>query len=1289
VRTKHVSSVLLSILLVTSLMVPLLTFTVLTSVGTVKASSSTTLFSDNFDTATDNALQYDSWSGGNTAWQKLSNNYGGPKQGLGRLGLLESGSSLNPWIESPSFATAGYYSIQISFVWTMELDYADKVCNFVAQWSTDEITWTDIAGTTYVKETDGNQKIISNVSVGSDDDVGNKSALWIRWYNYLNYGSGTRDKVSFDNVVITGSQISGEAVSVSISPSSQGGENGAMLTYTVVTKNVGTISDNYILTVSDSKNWSPTLDNNTFLNVGPGENGTTTLRVTVPVDAEDGADDPITVTATSLENENTKNNGTCNAICDIPFTGSPENFTIVALPDTQYYSQNYPSIFDNQTNWIVQNENAQNIVFVAHLGDIVNDYYVNSEWQHADASMRILDNKVLYGILPGNHDLGDGGATYETYFPPSRYSYWDGSYVSYDNNLNNYQLFSAYGMNFIVLDLEYNPPQDVLNWAGDVLDNYWDRRAIISTHSYYTYAGNLSDTGGTNIWYSLVLPHNNVFLVLCGHSYNSNTGIGEFEKIDNLGDRTVYQLLSDYQCLRNPNDGKVCGNGYLRIMTFVPSENKIFVKTYSPWLDNYMTGYSSQFKLTYPMEATPITVSISPRDNHADNGKTATFIVTVTNHENFPDNFILTVYDNSSLNWGPFLSENSLNIPDNAADNTVILSVPVPSDAVVGTRDKVTVTATSKTDNSVSGSGSCIAEASLAREVQITIETNPLQGSTGDNLVCTIVVKNIGVVADNYKLTLSENLGWLHGWNAPSQVANYQTSSSKLYPTDDSMVQEGLPDNNNGTRYNMYVGWIAENYKTEWSYLKFNLSSIPSGRRIDNAFLWLNTWYGPSHPPGNTPDNMWIEAWNVDNDNWTENTITWNYKPAMGTTLLDNTYIRAYTWVGTLKWYSWNATSFVASQYAGDNKVSIGMRSTTSESRQDNNTLWFFTKDNDATHNPSGIYNPYLQVAYSENIGILENSVSLDPGENWTGQFWVVVGGDPGTTDNLTFTATSLIDNTITTSAIGQAQSVLYPFDVKVSISPNENHAENGQQVTFTVTVKNNGINTDNYDLTVIDNDNWRPTLDDNRFENVLSGQSRTTTLRVTIPNDATPGTFDNIIVTAASQNQSELKKGASCVAGFSSTIVNALNLAAGWNLVHFPVASAGDTPDNILDGQTYYMWRWSAENKKYVSPSTSAPVELGIGYWIWVGYGQTVTTSDVPVDTYSENLKNGWNLVGFPVTSDNTTPDNLFLGQTYYMWRWSAENKKYVSPPSDQPVELGVGYWIWVDHDQTITAPL
>jgi hypothetical protein len=292
---------------------------------------------------------------------------------------------------------------------------------------------------------------------------------------------------------------------------------------------------------------------------------------------------------------------------------SSENFTIIVLPDTQYYSQSYPEIFENQTEWIVQNENLMNIVFVTHMGDIVDHFDSYWEWVYADNAMSILDNsKIPYAVLPGNHDPdggysnpGPGASDYENHFPASRfegYSWWGGSYdtssaVSSSPNMNNYQLFSWGGMDFITLSLQYNPPADVRVWADNVLSKYSNRRAIISTHSYINADGSWAP-GGPVIWRDVVVPNKNVFLVLCGHE------LGEGEKIDNLDNRTVYQLLADYQGFPQG------GDGWLRIMKFVPSENTIYVTTYSPYLDNYRTypDYpNSQFQLYYPMNETAAT----------------------------------------------------------------------------------------------------------------------------------------------------------------------------------------------------------------------------------------------------------------------------------------------------------------------------------------------------------------------------------------------------------------------------------------------------------------------------------------------------------------------------------------------------------------------------------------------------------------------------------------------------------------------------------------------------------
>lgn len=91
----------------------------------------------------------------------------------------------------------------------------------------------------------------------------------------------------------------------------------------------------------------------------------------------------------------------------------PKNFTIVVLPDTQFYSKKYPELFYNQTEWIVENKENLNIKIVLHLGDIVDNCEETKEWEIADKAMGILEGEVPYTVLQGNHDFCDN---YEKYF---------------------------------------------------------------------------------------------------------------------------------------------------------------------------------------------------------------------------------------------------------------------------------------------------------------------------------------------------------------------------------------------------------------------------------------------------------------------------------------------------------------------------------------------------------------------------------------------------------------------------------------------------------------------------------------------------------------------------------------------------------------------------------------------------------------------------------------------------------------------------------------------------------
>lgn len=102
---------------------------------------------------------------------------------------------------------------------------------------------------------------------------------------------------------------------------------------------------------------------------------------------------------------------------------------------------------------------------------------------------------------------------------------------------------------------------------------------------------------------------------------------------------------------------------------------------------------------------------------------------------------------------------------------------------------------------------------------------------------------------------------------------------------------------------------------------------------------------------------------------------------------------------------------------------------------------------------------------------------------------------------------------------------------VQVLISPTYQEGVPGATLTYSVTVSNTGDVYDNYDLAVSDNENWGPTLSENLLENVGPGENRVVTLSVTIPENATSFTEDNIRVTATSAENVEVSGSDWCIA--------------------------------------------------------------------------------------------------------------------------------------------------------------
>jgi hypothetical protein len=282
---------------------------------------------------------------------------------------------------------------------------------------------------------------------------------------------------------------------------------------------------------------------------------------------------------------------------------------MVVLPDTQYYSQQRPELFFAQTNWIRQNRDKENIVFVMHVGDLVQSHSRRpSEWKVADEAMAVLDGAVPYGIAIGNHDYDSKEAlnmgvatTYLQYFNPEiRFKDQPGYGGSSPNRLNSYHLLSAGGIDFAILFLEMNPPDEALEWARGVLARLPNRSVIVVMHSYLLGIDGIGrdnrhrqgGNSGEMIWDKLIRSQPRIMMVVCGHVGRAE----EYHQIShNDAGKPVLEMLTDYQ--RRPNGG----DGWLRLIRFVPSRREIQMRTYSPALDQFETDSSSEFVI--PWEA--------------------------------------------------------------------------------------------------------------------------------------------------------------------------------------------------------------------------------------------------------------------------------------------------------------------------------------------------------------------------------------------------------------------------------------------------------------------------------------------------------------------------------------------------------------------------------------------------------------------------------------------------------------------------------------------------------------
>jgi hypothetical protein len=263
-----------------------------------------------------------------------------------------------------------------------------------------------------------------------------------------------------------------------------------------------------------------------------------------------------------------------------------------------------------QTAWLRVNRDRFNIVYALYLGDMSN-HDAPAEWENCRDAVSLLDEKIPYAVTTGNHDYHPSSATRNTrinaYFHAKDYAKWStfGGVMEEGCIENNYHLFEAGGKKWILIALEFAPRDQTVAWANEVMQKYPDRLGILFTHAYlfcdslrydqktldqrwnpHKYKMPPPTNDGQELWDKLVRKNNFAF-VLCGHV--CNTGVGYLAEKNDAG-HTVHQILSNYQM--RPLLG---GEGYMRLMEFLPDGKTVKIRSYSPLYDRLLTNEQQQF----------------------------------------------------------------------------------------------------------------------------------------------------------------------------------------------------------------------------------------------------------------------------------------------------------------------------------------------------------------------------------------------------------------------------------------------------------------------------------------------------------------------------------------------------------------------------------------------------------------------------------------------------------------------------------------------------------------------
>jgi hypothetical protein len=165
-----------------------------------------------------------------------------------------------------------------------------------------------------------------------------------------------------------------------------------------------------------------------------------------------------------------------------------------------------------------------------------------------------------------------------------------------------------------------------------------------------------------------------------------------------------------------------------------------------------------------------------------------------------------------------------------------------------------------------------------------------------------------------------------------------------------------------------------------------------------------------------------------------------------------------------------------------------------------------------------------------------------------------------------------------------------------------------------------------------------------------------------------------------------------------SAQTADTLLLSSGWNFISFPKDPPDRAPSEVLkeiSPNVAVVWGYDNTNKtwlKYKQGTASSLTTLkpGRGYWLYLNDSSaTITMTTWSAPQVSENLKPGWNLIGYtgPDGISGTDAAKSISDPWSIIWNWTGGTwyglaASLTLPSSVAPLTIvyqGKAYWIKV----------